>query len=73
MNEQQTIISASGMSPVRMLRMETTERDPYVFGMKDIRRLDGEAGTADGAMSDAPRAAESLRSVHIYELVNCTN
>jgi hypothetical protein len=74
MNEQQTTISAASMSPVRMLRIESPERDPYVFGVKDIRRLDRpEAGQPVGVASEAAvRAADPLRSLHIYELVNCT-
>ena len=40
MNEQQTVIPASRISPVRVLRIENTDRDPYVFGVRDIRRID---------------------------------
>ncbi|HEX6609005.1 MAG TPA: hypothetical protein VF276_19040 [Chloroflexia bacterium] len=74
MNQQQTVIPASQISPVRMLRIEGAERDPYVFGVKDIRRLDrSEDGQPIGVASAATvRAADPLRSLHIYELVNCT-
>jgi hypothetical protein len=74
MAKQQTGIPASEISPVRLLRIEAPERDPYVFGVKDIRRLDRiEEGQPAGGTSEAPpRAVEPLRSLHIYELVNCT-
>ena len=74
MAKQQTGIPASEISPVRLLQIEAPERDPYVFGVKDIRRLDRpEAAQPVGVASEATvRAADPLRSLHIYELVNCT-
>lgn len=74
MDTQQTVISASGISPVRVLRIENTERDPYVFGVKDIRRLDRtEEYQLAGVTSEAtPGAPDPARSLNIYELVNCT-
>jgi hypothetical protein len=74
MDQQQTVIPASEISPVRVLRSENTPRDPYVFGVKDIRRLDrAEECQLVGVTSEAPSSATGpARSLSIYELVNCT-
>lgn len=74
MNEQQTVIPASRISPVRVLRIENTDRDPYVFGVRDIRRIDipEERHLAGVTDETTPRAAGPARSLNIYELVNCT-
>jgi hypothetical protein len=74
MNEQQPVIPAPRISPVRVLRIENADRDPYVFGVKDIRRIDvteehQPAGVTDKA---TPSAGGPVRSLNIYELVNCT-
>jgi hypothetical protein len=74
MDKQQIIIPASEISPVRVLRIENRPGDPYVFGVKDIRRLDRTeepqlVGVANEAM---PGATGPARSLNIYELVNCT-
>ena len=74
MNKQQTVIPAAELSPVQVLRMEKGPRDPYVFGVQNIRRLDGtEARPPAGVPGEGtPSAAAPSPSLHIYELVNCT-
>jgi hypothetical protein len=74
MDKQQTVIPAAEISPVRVLRIENAPRDPYVFTVKDIHRLDrAEERQLAGVTSEAPPSASgSARSLNIYELVNCT-
>jgi hypothetical protein len=74
MDKQQTVIPASEISPVRVLRIENGPGDPYVFGVKDIRRLDQtpEPQPVGVASEATPGATGPARSLNIYELVNCT-
>jgi hypothetical protein len=74
MDKQQTVIPASEISPVRVLRIENGPGDPYVFGVKDIRRLERteEPQLVRMANEATPSATGPARSLNIYELVNCT-
>lgn len=74
MNKQQTVIPAAEISPVRILRIENVPGDPYVFGVKDIRRVDRTPEPQPVAVANeaTPGATGPGRSLNIYELVNCT-